>query len=68
MAKEFSCRDVGMDCDFKVKGETEDEILKNAEQHGREAHGMQELTDETKQKIRSVIHDVPSDQQQQKIA
>ncbi len=57
--KEFSCRDVGMDCDFKVQGETEDELLKKAEMHGQEAHGMKELTEDTRQKIRSVIHEVP---------
>ena len=28
-----SCREVGMDCDYVCKGETEEEIMKNAEQH-----------------------------------
>ena len=29
-----SCRDVGMDCDYVCKGETEEEIMKNAETGG----------------------------------
>jgi predicted small metal-binding protein len=66
--KEFACRDVGMDCDFKVRGETEEEVLKNAEMHGLQDHGMKELTEDVKMKIRSVIHDVPSEQPQTKIA
>jgi len=28
-----SCRDVGKDCDYICKGETEEEAMKNAEQH-----------------------------------
>jgi hypothetical protein len=28
-----SCRDVGKDCDYICKGETEEEVMKNAEQH-----------------------------------
>ena len=33
-----SCRDVGMDCDYVCKGETEEEIMKNAEQHAVQDH------------------------------
>ena len=35
-----SCRDVGMDCDYVCKGETEQEIMKNAEQSSK-AHRLQ---------------------------
>jgi predicted small metal-binding protein len=52
--KEFSCRDVGMDCDYKVSGRTEEEILLKAEEHGKEAHGIT-ITEEVKDKIRDVI-------------
>jgi predicted small metal-binding protein len=31
-----SCREVGMDCDYVCKGETEEEIMKNAEEHAIE--------------------------------
>jgi predicted small metal-binding protein len=56
--KEVACRDVGMDCDFKVQGRTEEELLANAEMHGREDHGLKELNDDLKNMIRSRIHEV----------
>ena len=34
-----SCREVGMDCDYVCKGETEEEIMKNAEGHAMKDHG-----------------------------
>jgi predicted small metal-binding protein len=34
-----SCREVGMDCDYVCKGETEEEIMKNAEEHALRDHG-----------------------------
>jgi predicted small metal-binding protein len=33
-----SCRDVGMDCDYVCKDETEEGIMKNAEQHAVQDH------------------------------
>jgi len=31
-----SCRDVGVDCDYVAHGRTEEELFKNAAEHGRE--------------------------------
>jgi predicted small metal-binding protein len=57
--KEFSCRDVGMDCDYKVQGRTEEELFLNAEKHSREDHGSKEpLSDDLKNAIRAKIHEV----------
>ena len=36
-----SCREVGMDCDYVCKGETEEEIMKNAEQHAVQKSSFQ---------------------------
>lgn len=33
-----SCREVGMDCDYVCKGETEEEIIENAKQHAISDH------------------------------
>ena len=33
MAKTVSCRDVGMDCDFVAKGETNEDIMRQAAEH-----------------------------------
>ena len=37
-----SCREVGMDCDYVCKGETEEEIMKNAGEHAVRDHGYKE--------------------------
>jgi predicted small metal-binding protein len=53
-----SCREVGMDCDYVCKGETEEEIMKNAEQHAVQDHHFKAediLTPEMQQKIKSHI-------------
>jgi len=34
-----SCRDVGVDCDFKGSGETEEELMKNLVDHAIKDHG-----------------------------
>lgn len=57
MSKVLKCRDVGMDCDFVARGETEEEILKQAAKHAGTTHGMTEMSDEVIAKVRSAIHD-----------
>ena len=44
MAKIVRCRDIGVDCDFEARGATEQEVLDQSAEHGRSAHGIQELT------------------------
>jgi len=53
--KSLSCREAGFDCDYVVKGETEEEIFRNA----MKEHGMKEedLTSEFKEKLRGLIRD-----------
>ena len=36
----LSCRETGLDCDYVIKGETEEEILKNGAEHAMKVHGM----------------------------
>ena len=43
MSKVVSCRDVGMDCDFVARGQTETEILEQCAEHARTDHGMTEI-------------------------
>ena len=58
MAKEMRCADLGMDCGYVAHGETEDEVMQQAAEHGKQAHGM---TDEDLQgmesDIRGAIHE-----------
>lgn len=55
MTKEVRCRDVGVDCDWVVTGETEEEIMKKAAEHAEKAHGMKEIPPELVQRVREAI-------------
>ena len=55
MAKVISCRDVGVDCDFEVRGETEEEILKKCAEHAQKDHGMKEIPQELVERVREAI-------------
>ena len=53
-----SCREVGVNCDYVAKGETEEEIMKNAGEHAVKDHGYKQediMTPEMKEKIRQHI-------------
>lgn len=56
MPKILRCRDVGMDCDFEVRVDTEEEILQKAAEHAQTAHGMPEIPEEVMAKVRAAIH------------
>ncbi len=36
----FKCRDVGFDCDYTVKGDNDNEMIKKVMEHGRKDHNM----------------------------
>lgn len=57
MSKLIRCRDGGVDCDFVVRGETEEELFRKALEHGKKFHGMTELSPELKGKIRTLIRE-----------
>jgi predicted small metal-binding protein len=57
MAKVLKCKDVGMDCDFVARGETEEDVLKQAAEHAGATHGMKEMSDEVLAKVRAAIHE-----------
>ena len=57
MTKIVRCREIGVDCDFEARGETEQEVLAKCAEHGRSAHGIQELPQELVEKVRAAIHD-----------
>jgi predicted small metal-binding protein len=40
--KTLSCKDAGCDCDYIAKGETEEDVMKDAAQHGMKEHGKTE--------------------------
>jgi predicted small metal-binding protein len=55
--KTIRCREAGFDCDYVVKGETEEEVMKNGAEHAIKEHNMKEedITPEFKEKVRSLV-------------
>jgi len=58
MAKELRCRDVGMNCDFETRGNTEEEVLQHAAAHARSAHEITEMPPDLAAKVRAAIRTV----------
>jgi predicted small metal-binding protein len=54
--KTLHCRDAGFDCDGKVSGASEEEILSQAAEHARTAHNV-EVTPEIAEQIKTLIRD-----------
>lgn len=57
MAKVLTCREVGMDCDFVARGNSEEEILAQAAAHARKDHGFTSIPPEVIEKVKAAIHD-----------
>ena len=54
--KELRCREIGFDCDAVVRAESEEEVMRQVAEHARKVHGLDNITDDTAEKIRSTIH------------
>jgi len=57
MAKVIRCRDVGVDCDFEARGDSEQDLLKQCAEHAKTAHGMDEIPADLAAKVRGAIHE-----------
>ena len=57
MSKVLKCREVGLDCDFEARGETQQEVLVKAAEHARKDHGLAEIPTELMAKVQSSVHD-----------
>jgi predicted small metal-binding protein len=57
MAKTYTCRDVGVDCDWTVRGETEEEVMSKIREHARTTHKMTEIPKDLAPKVRAAIRD-----------
>lgn len=56
MAKyQFRCRDIGIDCDFKVSGKEAADLIPQIAEHARSAHQMEEIDDDLKDRINNSI-------------
>lgn len=54
---EMKRRNVGFDCGFVAKGETEQDILQQAAEHARSVHNINEITPEIAERVRATIKD-----------
>src|SRR5947209_7948413 len=53
----FRCADAGFnECKWETRGNSPDEVLRNAEQHGRQQHNLANIDDETRNRVRNHIH------------
>ena len=57
MGKVLRCKDVGMDCDFVARADSEEQILKKAAEHAATSHDMKEIPEEVLSKVRAAIRD-----------
>jgi predicted small metal-binding protein len=58
MAKAIKCSDIGYDCGWEAKAGTEDELLGKVVEHAKADHGMETITPEVVEKVKSVIRDI----------
>jgi predicted small metal-binding protein len=52
--KTLKCRDAGFDCNQVIRAENDNEILQQAAQHAKEAHGVN-ITPEMARQVQGLI-------------
>ena len=55
--KTYTCRDVGVDCDWKVRGNDEAEVMQKIRDHARAAHKIDPIPPDLETKVRAAIRD-----------
>ena len=55
MGKVLKCSDVGVDCDFEIRGHTEEEILAQAAEHAKGCHQGTQVTPALVKKLKAAI-------------
>ncbi|WP_161470973.1 DUF1059 domain-containing protein [Tropicimonas marinistellae] len=54
MTRVMKCRDVMPGCRFETRGQSDEEILRAAEKHAREVHGV-DVTAELAERVKEAI-------------
>ena len=57
MTKVLKCGDVVPGCNAELRGNSVDEVLKQANEHAKTAHNMQTMPPEVLNQVRAAIHD-----------
>ena len=55
----LECREVGFDCSHTMTGNTEEEVLQRAREHGTQVHNLKESeiqNPDMQNKLKSLIH------------
>ena len=55
MGKTLACKDVGVNCDFVIKGKDEADIMQQAAAHAQGCHNDIKITPEIQTKLRAAI-------------
>lgn len=59
MTRILHCRDLGRDCEFVARAESDDDVLGQVDDHARAAHGVDRLPDDLRRRARDSIRDEP---------
>ncbi len=57
MVKTYTCRDVGVDCDWSASSETEEGLMGIIAEHAKNVHGMTEIAPELLAQVKAAIKD-----------
>jgi predicted small metal-binding protein len=57
MPKTFTCRDVGVDCEWKVRGTDQEDVMRKIRDHARTVHKMDPIPADLERKVRTAIRD-----------
>jgi predicted small metal-binding protein len=57
MAKVLRCSEMGAECNWEGRAETEEELYKMATEHAAKAHGMKEIPKELWEQAKTLIRD-----------
>ena len=57
MTKVIHCRDVGFDCDGIIRANSEEEALQMAAEHAKTVHGLETVSPEVVEKLKSIIRE-----------
>ncbi len=55
MAKSFTCSDVGVDCNWTVSSENEEDLLTKIKQHAKDVHNFKEIPSDLFEKVKNAI-------------
>ena len=58
MSKVLTCREVGLDCNFVARADTEEEIMKQIAEHAATTHGVKDMPEAVVARVRGVIREV----------